>query len=123
MKYLFVYGKLINRFDDDACYVKNATTYGMKLGIHKTTQIPCIIPTYNLEDYVDGQIIKICKPETMTKVISIINQLASGFTKKTIQVNVEHKIKEAYVYMPNDLTMYDEITEHSYESYCSSNKK
>lgn len=117
VKYLFVYGVLMNNLDNYACKTTPARAYGVKLTIHKTNQIPAIIPTYDLYDYVDGQAIKICNQNKMTELFSICDQVAMGFNKKIIQVVVDDKKVEAFAYFPNELSLYDDVGYHSFSDY------
>lgn len=117
IKYLFVYGILINNFTNLACKVKPAIAYGIKLAIHKIDLIPAIIPTYEIHDYVNGQAIKICNPNKIAELFEICDQIAFGFNKKIIQITVGDKKVEAYAYFPNEFSMYDEVEYHSYSEY------
>jgi len=117
VKYLFVYGILINKLDNFACKIKPAIAYGMKLSIHKTENIPAIIPTYDLCDYINGQAIKVCNPNKMTDLFNVCDQVAFGFNKKTIQVVIDNKKVDAYAYFPNEMSMYNEIDQHSYSEF------
>lgn len=117
VKHLFVYGVLMNNLDNFACEIKPAITYGMKLAIHKNDKVPAIIPTYDLHDFVNGQVIKVCNPHKMTELFDVCDQVAFGFNKKIIQVMIGNKKVEAFAYFPIEMSMYDEIDQHSYSEY------
>lgn len=119
VKHLFIYGVLLNSLNHYACKVQNATAYGMKLTIHKTLQIPSIITTYDLHDYVNGNTIKVCNPNKMSELLVLCDQIAFGFDKKIIQVNIGNKKVDAYAYFPQDMSMYEETDFHTYSEYKS----
>ena len=117
IKYLFVYGVLLDNLNSYSCKTDQATAYGMKLTVHKINKIPAIIPTYDLHDYVNGQAVKVCNQNTMHDMLKLCDQIAYEFTKKIIQIMVNGKKKEAYAYFPKELSLYDEINCHSYAEY------
>ncbi|ARF12217.1 hypothetical protein Klosneuvirus_4_32 [Klosneuvirus KNV1] len=121
VKYLFVYGILVDTLNNFACKINPAIAYGMKLTIHKTDNTPAIIPTYDLCDYVNGQVIKVCNPNKMTELFNICDQVAFGFNKKILQIMIGNKKVDAFAYFPNEMSMYDEIDQHSYSEYKASN--
>lgn len=120
VKHLFVYGILMNNLDNYACKVTPAIAHGMKLMIHKNDKIPAIIPTYDLYDYVNGQATKVCNQNKMSELLLACDKFAFGFNQKIIQVMIDNKKVEAFAYFPNEMSMYDEIEQHSYLEYKTS---